>query len=125
MLSAYSDGINAFISESTLPIEFYVFNYTPEPWTPIDSLAIIRLVNFFLSLNWKNEMVRDIVDDMNIHEEFKHEMVPFLDEHLEYYLTVLNDEDMAGEGLLSDKTLVERYKNYLKNGGLVEPETEP
>lgn len=40
-LQAFADGINA-VMESTrpLPVEFDLLDYRPEPWSPIDSLAI-------------------------------------------------------------------------------------
>ena len=41
-LQAFSDGINAVIerSRASLPIEFDLLDYEPEPWSPVDSLAI-------------------------------------------------------------------------------------
>lgn len=63
-LQAYADGVNDFINgvgyfheEITafyLPLEFYALNLTQsiDPWTPIDSLALLRLINFHLSYNW-------------------------------------------------------------------------
>ena len=41
-LQAFSDGINAWMERSyaSLPIEFDLLDYEPEPWTPAASLAI-------------------------------------------------------------------------------------
>jgi penicillin G amidase len=48
-LQAYADGVNAFISEEALPLEMRALSITPEPWTPIDSLAFGRLMQDDLS----------------------------------------------------------------------------
>jgi penicillin G amidase len=44
VLNAYSAGVNAWIEASAdeLPVEFDILQYTPKPWTPVDSLAILR-----------------------------------------------------------------------------------
>lgn len=49
---AYSDGVNRFIAEATarngLPAEFAALGHTPEPWTPLDSVAVIDyLIGYF------------------------------------------------------------------------------
>ena len=63
-LQAYADGVNDFINgigyfheEITafyLPPEFYALNLTQkiDPWTPVDTLSLMRLINFHLSYNW-------------------------------------------------------------------------
>ena len=48
-LQAFADGVNAYVQESPLlPREFYThaIGTTFEPWKPIDSLAILKYVNF-------------------------------------------------------------------------------
>ena len=43
-LDAYASGINRWIELTldNLPVEFDILEYEPEPWTPVDSLAILR-----------------------------------------------------------------------------------
>ncbi|RJP21914.1 MAG: penicillin acylase family protein [Candidatus Abyssobacteria bacterium SURF_5] len=58
MLSAFSDGVNAYLEKaSSLPPEFRLLKYTPEPWQPPDSLAISRLLGWQLSKNHESEIV--------------------------------------------------------------------
>jgi len=62
LLQAYADGVNDFIkgvgyfhdeiSAFYLPPEFLAFGIKAEPWHPIDSLALMKLINFHLSYNW-------------------------------------------------------------------------
>ena len=50
-LDAFSGGINEFISESTdlLSIEFGLLDYSPEPWSPRDSIAIWTEFRWYLT----------------------------------------------------------------------------
>ncbi|HEY0733777.1 MAG TPA: penicillin acylase family protein [Herpetosiphonaceae bacterium] len=60
LLQAYCDGVNAFIEahRDRLPIEFTVFRYDPEPWTPVASLAYGNMVSLFLAGNYRLEYLR-------------------------------------------------------------------
>jgi penicillin amidase len=56
---AYSDGVNAFLAERhTLPLEFQLLRYRPEPWKPADSLVWGRLMAWQLSGNAFDEALR-------------------------------------------------------------------
>lgn len=50
-LQAYSEGINRYIEShvKTLPLEFRLLRYEPEPWKPEDSLTIGKGFALFLS----------------------------------------------------------------------------
>ncbi|MHA1582264.1 MAG: penicillin acylase family protein [Candidatus Baldrarchaeia archaeon] len=53
MLDAYSKGVNFAIEEmekkNALPLEFKLLGYKPEPWTPLNSLEIGRLISWGLT----------------------------------------------------------------------------
>lgn len=57
---AHAAGVNAAMSVSALklPIEHQLLRYTPEPWTPIDSLAISKLFAWRLGENHRAELLR-------------------------------------------------------------------
>jgi acyl-homoserine lactone acylase PvdQ len=45
-----------------LPPEFLTFGISKEtwrPWSPVDSLAVFRLLSFHLSWNWMNDLMRE------------------------------------------------------------------
>ena len=44
-LQAYADGINAAIATQPRPYEFHIIGHTMTPWSPVDSLAIIKMVS--------------------------------------------------------------------------------
>ncbi len=60
ILEAYAAGVNAFLATrgGTLPPEFALLGYSPEPWQPTDSLVWGRLMALQLSGNWSEELLR-------------------------------------------------------------------
>ncbi|HEX5439809.1 MAG TPA: penicillin acylase family protein, partial [Ktedonobacterales bacterium] len=65
MLTAYSDGVNAFLDshQNSLPLEFTILGVTPQKWTPLDSLAYGRVVALSLDGTWGTKYARAMVMD--------------------------------------------------------------
>jgi penicillin G amidase len=62
LLEAYAAGVNAHISsleKKTLPPEFQILGYTPRPWTPADSLIILKIFYEALSNTWRLDLMRE------------------------------------------------------------------
>lgn len=59
-LTAYAEGINSFLSANRgrLALEFRIFGVDPEPWSPLDSLVIVKLISWSLSENASIEVSR-------------------------------------------------------------------
>src|SRR5256714_8461955 len=60
-LNAYAKGVNAFIDSrtpKTLPPEFQLLQYQPQPWRPADSLAVGKLLAEYLSTTWQLDVMR-------------------------------------------------------------------
>lgn len=57
-LRAFSAGVNAATPRFALPPEFLLLRYRPKPWTPLDSIAIVKQLGFDLGLNLKYEIFR-------------------------------------------------------------------
>lgn len=57
-LRAFSAGVNAATQKFALPPEFLLLRYRPTPWTPLDSIAIVKQLGFDLGLNLKYEIFR-------------------------------------------------------------------
>jgi penicillin G amidase len=55
---AYAAGVNAYIAEGHLPLEFRLLRYQPEPWRPFDSAAWGTVLAWGLSVNWETELLR-------------------------------------------------------------------
>ncbi|RKZ23488.1 hypothetical protein DRQ23_02915 [bacterium] len=56
ILKAYADGVNAYIKNGSLPIEYRLLRIKPEPWKPIHSVAYIRLMAWDLNSSWAREL---------------------------------------------------------------------
>jgi len=58
LLEHYASGVNAYVAahRNRLPPGLDLAGYTPEAWTPTDSLMIFALVNFALSFNLHEEI---------------------------------------------------------------------
>ena len=54
LLTSFSAGINALIerSQDCLPIEFALLDYEPEPWSPVDCLAIASEFRYYLTVRF-------------------------------------------------------------------------
>lgn len=51
-LAAYAAGVNAYVASASLPIEYGALELTEfAPWTPVDSLAVAKLLTFSLSFD--------------------------------------------------------------------------
>lgn len=51
-IQAYSDGINAYINNlkpKDYPIEFKILDYSPEPWTPLNTALLLKLMSATLA----------------------------------------------------------------------------
>ena len=67
VLEAYARGVNAYIATldaKTLPPEFKVLQYQPRPWTPADSLIIVKLFFESLSSTWRLDVMREALADL-------------------------------------------------------------
>jgi len=58
-LEAYAAGVTAVLcGGQPRPLELLLLRINPEPWTPADSLAVLRLVSMGLALDWDIELQR-------------------------------------------------------------------
>jgi penicillin G amidase len=57
-LEAYCAGVNAFIQNDKLPLEFKLLGYRPEAWELADILAWVKMMSWNLSVNWETELLR-------------------------------------------------------------------
>jgi penicillin G amidase len=62
ILEAYARGVNAYIASldaRSLPPEFQILQYKPKPWTPADSLIVVKLFFEALSSTWRIDVMRE------------------------------------------------------------------
>src|SRR5260370_29769865 len=62
LLESYARGVNAYIESldaKSLPPEFQILQYRPRPWTPSDSLIIVKIFFEALSNTWRLDLMRE------------------------------------------------------------------
>jgi penicillin G amidase len=59
LLGAFTDGVNAAIDLEPLPVEFRILSYKPQPWTPLDTLAVSMATVVDLTDDWNDVAPRD------------------------------------------------------------------
>jgi penicillin G amidase len=57
LISAYTAGVNAAMSQGRLSPEFRLLGFTPAPWTDTDSVAWQKLMAYDLGGNWDEELL--------------------------------------------------------------------
>ena len=127
MLKAYAAGFNDYVahlghktgdesSGNLLPPEFLALGIkTVEPWKPEDSVCIFKLLNFHLSWNWGQDLLRDVLDKAGL-EDMVEELFPFTAEYAHNMVTIIDPEDIKGTKMWSDETLMEKYYKTSKGG---------
>ncbi|HEU4932832.1 MAG TPA: penicillin acylase family protein [Pyrinomonadaceae bacterium] len=61
MLEAYTRGVNAYASSldpKSMPPEFQILQYSFRPWTPADSLVVVKIFFEALSDTWRLDIMR-------------------------------------------------------------------
>jgi len=61
MLEAYARGVNAYASSldpKAMPPEFQILQYSFRPWTPADSLVVVKIFFEGLSNTWRLDIMR-------------------------------------------------------------------
>jgi len=59
LFEAYAAGVNAFLAnnDKPLPPEFILLGHRPEPWSPVDSLAWLKMMAWDLNGSWRDELL--------------------------------------------------------------------
>ncbi len=76
LVESFSCGINALIDQSgdNLPIEFALLDYEPEPWRPVDCLAIAAEFRYYLTVRFPvivgPELARQALNDEALYRAF-------------------------------------------------------
>lgn len=68
----YAEGVNAYMENyaeqrgGKPAAEFNLLRFTPDPWQPVDSLALFKVMAWSQSLNWESELLRlQLVQNMD------------------------------------------------------------
>jgi len=73
LINSFADGVNAYLTNhrDRLPLEFKLLRFDPEPWHPEDYLAILKVVNWGLSVGWKVDLTANQILEKVGENKFK------------------------------------------------------
>jgi penicillin amidase len=77
-VEAYVAGINAFVQEDQLPLEFRMLRFRPDPWEVWHVVAVARLVGWAVSFNHLQELTRYLLS-LELGAEGQREVFPPLE----------------------------------------------
>ena len=105
MLKAYSEGVNYYIENGELPVEFKLAGYRPEKWKPEDSLIIGKEIEWGLTGNFWDLKRALIVKKLGI-------------EALELYPSYMNHSYPIIRTEIVNKSLLEWLKPFEAKKGM-------
>jgi len=89
-----------------LPPEFYALGIhdNVEPWTPVDTLSLLKIMNFHLSGSWNMDLMREIFSKVEVEEirDMVDELIPHTAEFAHNLQSVLDEDDMKQDDLYHD-----------------------
>ncbi len=96
LMEAYARGVNAFIEQhqKSLPLEFTLLKYKPEPWQPTDSLVIAGYMYQTLTDTWERELDRAKVEERVGADRYKDLFA--VDAPMDHF--VVGDPDVPNDG---------------------------
>ena len=74
-LEAFAKGVNYFLetNDASLPIEFKILGYAPEPWSAFDSMAVMLYMDWTMNYAFKTELLHAAIID-RVGEKMAHEL---------------------------------------------------
>lgn len=98
-LSAYSAGVNAYISSRPHPPEFTLLHHEPELWDLAGTAAIGTVLAWGLSVNWETELLRTtLVEALGAEKAL--DLTPFAGAQYRSVLPDLGIDDQLAEELM-------------------------
>ena len=79
MLEAYARGVNAYatsLDPKSMPPEFQILQYSFRPWTPSDSLVVVKIFFEALSDTWRLDVMRQALSVLPA--EKRNELMPVI-----------------------------------------------
>ena len=93
ILQAYADGVNAYIAthRGRYPLEYRILGVEPEPWSPVDTLAWAKMMQWDLTNSFRSELLyAQLLDALG--PERAAELFPG---YTPGALTILREEDLS------------------------------
>jgi penicillin amidase len=112
-LQWFADGVNAFIrgSQGRYPVEFDFLRYDPEPWEPLHSLIVGKLLAWELNLSWWTDLTYGAMVEkvgleraMEIYPGYPSDVAPEVPEAVRKGYAALRESYLATARLYAEAT---------------------
>lgn len=113
IVRAYTQGVNAYINNHSLPIQFYLLRTKPEPWTNIDSIAWQKMMAWTLDSSWQRKIKNYWVAKETSNNKIDFYFPPYSDKAH----TILSDRNLSDMNLFAAKS--KSIKAHTKIGGAI------
>jgi penicillin amidase len=95
ILHAYTAGVNAFLAQDKLPLQFKILHYQPEPWSEIDAIAWEKMMAFDLQNAWSQKITNYLIA-----QQLGADQIPVLrPQYPADAPTILSEKDLQQSGL--------------------------
>lgn len=102
MISAYTAGVNAYISQNDFPMQVKLLRYTPESWNNYDSIVWQKMLAFNLQNSWISKL-----DNLYIAESYGINSInKFIPPYPKNGPTILNSNEIDDKSNISYKPFV-------------------
>ena len=100
VMQNHADGINHFIENMYLPLEFTVMRVNMKPWTLIDELILQKLMYVGTAFDWNEELVREFLASALNNSTLAQQILP-VSEHFmtKHRVEAVSDEELKQSGL--------------------------
>lgn len=112
-MQSYSKGVNEYVKQNMLPIQYYIFWMEYDDWTIADSCSILKFMQLLLNHNFGDEIARDYVDAFSNDPDLAKKLIPYdISEYGEYTTSIITDLELM------------RNKQFVNNTDMKHPEHE-
>ena len=119
MIQAYADGINEFVQNAPqdIPLEFRLAGLRPEPWSVVDTLAVIYFMGWGSAGNLKTEIVAQMLIEKIGIDRFKE--ISLVNTNIDDPAPLASSEvatfQPVSRGRRPNRELDEQLRSYLQN----------
>lgn len=108
-----AEGMNEYVKNNVLPIEYYILGIEYKPFTYVDLLEVEKFFDFIVSYNHQMEITRDNVIQATNDTEFAKKYMAFEEKYFRHNnFPTVNDEELKRANLFEKDGLFIAAKEY-------------
>ena len=114
-IQAFADGVNDYVKKlQVLPVEFLVTGVKFEEWKPYDTIVMLKLMEFSLTLKWNQQFLRHTLEEF-YEREFIKEFSGCGEENQNDHTFILNDDELTQSNIFVKNNKTKKTQNQNKS----------